>query len=116
MSSPYRNNIDFNFNSSEHVKIRWQKTLKFLEENKAINNGLDIGDRTDFTMKLEKFYKCSFNNTNIDLDTEKLSGNYDIVTAFEIIEHLFNPLYFLLDKHLHLKISSPICLEFHYLN
>ena len=55
MSSPYRNNIDFNFNSSEHVKIRWQKTLKFLEENKAINNGLDIGDRTDFTMKLEKF-------------------------------------------------------------
>jgi len=97
MSSPYRNNIDFNFNSSEHVKIRWQKTLKFLEENKAINNGLDIGDRTDFTMKLEKFYKCSFNNTNIDLDTEKLSGNYDIVTAFEIIEHLFNPLHFLLE-------------------
>ena len=96
MSSPYRNNIDSNFNSFKHAKIRWQKTLKFLEENDAINNGLDIGDRTDFTTKLEKFYKCSFNNTDIDLDVEQLSGNYDIVTAFEIVEHLFNPLHFLL--------------------
>ena len=96
MPSPYRNNIDSNFNSFKHVKIRWKKTLNFLHENHTIKNGLDIGDRTNFTEQLEKFYKCSFNNTDIDLDTEKLSGDYDIVTAFEVIEHLFNPLHFLL--------------------
>tara|TARA_B110000014_G_scaffold261522_1_gene253410 strand:- start:12947 stop:13495 length:549 start_codon:yes stop_codon:yes gene_type:complete len=111
MSSPYRNNIDSNFNSFKHVKIRWEKTLNFLHINHDIKNGLDIGDRTNFTEKLENFYKCSFNNTDIDLDTEKLSGDYDVVTAFEIIEHLFNPLHFLLQIKNILKKDGTLYLS-----
>ena len=111
MSSPYRNNIDSNFNNFKHVKIRWEKTLKFLETNKNIENGLDIGGRTDFTEKLESLYKCSFNNTAIDLDTESLSGQYDIITAFEIIEHLFNPLHFLLQIKSIIKKNGTLYLS-----
>ena len=111
MSSPYRNNIDSNFNNTNHVKIRWEKTLDFLQKNKNVKNGLDIGDRTEFTDELELFFNCSFDNTSIDLDTENLSGQYEVITAFEIIEHLFNPLYFLMQIKNVLKKNGTLYLS-----
>ena len=97
MRSLYRSSIDTDYISSQHVLIRWEKTLAFLNKEKNVNTGLDIGDRTPFTDQLEKYFNCTFDNTNIDLDEEHLTGKYDIITAFEIIEHLFNPLHLLLE-------------------
>ena len=94
MKSPYRNTIDSEYFNAPHVEIRWEKTLSFIDKFHA-NLGLDIGDRTPFTDQLEAHYHCPFANTTIDLDEGKLTGEYDVVTAMEVIEHLFNPLHLL---------------------
>ena len=53
-------------------------------------------------------------NTNIDLDTGKIKGEYDVITAFEIIEHLYNPLWCLeqirqgLLENGRLYLSTPV--------
>jgi SAM-dependent methyltransferase len=94
MKSPYRNTIDSEYFNASHVEIRWEKTLSFIDKFHA-NLGLDIGDRTPFTDQLEAHYHCPFSNTTIDLDEGKLTGEYDVITALEIIEHLFNPLHLL---------------------
>ena len=94
MKSPFQNQINSDYINTPHVIIRWEKTRVFLNNYKA-NTGLDIGDRTPFTDQLEYVFNCSFENTTFDLDEGKLEGEYDIVTAFEIIEHLFNPLHLL---------------------
>ena len=95
--SPYKNSIDNDYINAEHVQIRWQKTLAFLKKNEDIKSALEIGDRSPLTESLESFYKCNFDSTYIDLDTGHLSGKYDLIMAFEIIEHLFNPLHLLLE-------------------
>ena len=101
MESPYRNIVDSEYFNVPHVRIRWEKTLLFLDQFQT-DSGLDIGDRTPFTEQLEAYYNCSFDNTTIDLDEGKLTGEYDVITALEIIEHLFNPL------HLLKEISSVL--------
>ncbi len=70
--------------------------MAFLAPVESATRGLDIGDRTMFTTELEHFFGCSFDCTAVDLDTDILIGRYDIVTCFEVIEHLFNPLHCLL--------------------
>ena len=94
MKSPYRNTIDSKYINAPHVEIRWKKILSFVDKFHA-NFGLDIGDWTPFTDQLEAHYDCPFANTTIDLDEEVLTGEYDVVTALEVIEHLFNPLHLL---------------------
>ena len=96
MNGPYRNIIDSDYVSNRHVHIRWEQTLIFLRKDKKCKIGLDIGDKSPMTEQLEQYFNCKFNNTNIDLDFDDLCGKYEIVTAFEIIEHLFNPLHFLI--------------------
>ena len=95
MISPYRNSINTDYINAPHVHIRWKKTLAFMNKDIDVTTALDIGDRSPFTEQMESFYNCDFDNTNVDLDTGHLTGKYDLVTAFEIIEHLFNPLHFL---------------------
>ena len=111
MKSPYRNTVNSDYYNASHVKIRWRKTLEFLNEEKTINSALDIGERTPFTEKLESFFDCPFSNTKIDLDIENLKGQYDIITAFEIIEHLFNPLHFLMEIRSVLKDGGTLYLS-----
>ena len=94
MKSPYRNTIDSEYLNAPHVENWWKKTLSFIDKFHA-DSGLDIGDRTPFTDQLEAHYNCPFANTTIDLDEEGLTGEYDVVTAMEVIEHLFNPLHLL---------------------
>jgi len=112
MNTIFRNLIDSKYIYSKHVLIRWKKTQAFIKKYDA-NSGLDIGDRTPFTEELETFFNCSFDNTVVDLDEGKLKGKYDIVTAFEIIEHLYNPLHLLneisnvLKKGGKLYLSTP---------
>lgn len=82
-------------------RVRWEKSLVFVRASGAVrlpaDSGLDIGDHTPMTGKLESHFGCRFENTSIDLDTGALEGSYPVVTAFEVIEHLYNPLHLLLE-------------------
>ena len=88
------------FNDPAH-RIRWQKTLKFLQGSSPaalrLSSGLDLGERTPFIALLEQHFGCPFENTTVDLDSEPLAGSFGVVTAFEVLEHLYNPLHALLE-------------------
>lgn len=94
MDNRYRIKINEEYEKNETHIYRWKNTVKFLNSSVGnFKNGLDIGDRSPMTNILEDIYKIDFENTTVDLDLEPLSGKYDIVTSFEVIEHLFNPLF-----------------------
>ena len=119
MESSYRTVIDGVYLSDPAHGVRWRKTLEFLAGSSlsgvSLASGLDLGDRTPFTAVLEQHFGCPFENTAIDLDLEPLSGSFGVVTAFEVLEHLYNPLHALLEvKHLlighsaRLYVSMPL--------
>lgn len=101
MHSPYKTVIDGEYLQDPAHRIRWKKTLGFLSRSSRssalLSHGLDLGDRTPFTASLEQLFGCSFENTVVDLDLESLAGSFEVVTAFEVLEHLFNPLHALLE-------------------
>lgn len=99
MKSEYRKSISKDYSQNKSTKIRWLKTLKFIKKDIEVKSALDIGDRTEMTDMLEKFYNVQFENTNIDLDTELLEGKFDFISCFEVIEHLYNPLHCLSQIH-----------------
>ncbi len=94
--SPYRKTLDAAYEAKWHTRLRWEKTMTFIKVGPAASRGLDIGERSSLTTQLELFFNCPFDSTTIDLDVDPLTERYDVVTCFEIIEHLFNPLHLLL--------------------
>ena len=99
--------------------LRWRKTFEFLAGSSLsavpLSSGLDLGDRTPFTVLLEQHFGCTFENTTVDLDLEPLAGSFGVVTAFEVLEHLYNPLHALLEirrllagKDARLFVSMPL--------
>ena len=96
---------------------RYQKTLEFLRHHvPAPATVLDLGVRNPFVEFMEKEgYKVS-NTTGEDLDLETESvknSDVEIVTAFEIFEHLINPFSVLKDiKTDKLVASIPLRLWF----
>ena len=95
MTSYFRTDIDKDYSKKPATKIRWKKTLEFIGNNSNFKIALDIGDRTGLTEMMENEYGVNFENTKGDLDNLELRGNYDLVTSFEVLEHLFNPLFHL---------------------
>ena len=99
----FRTVVDGAWSADPAHRMRWEKSLAFVRESGAIplpaRAGLDIGDRTPVTEMLEAHFGCRFDNTAVDLDTEPLdvTTRYPVVTAFEVIEHLYNPLHLLLE-------------------
>lgn len=79
---------------SQHQR-RYRLTLRFMKESVSPpDNILDLGPPNDFSRILAK-EGYSVHNTNMDLDREPYKlGQYEAhtVTAFEILEHLLNPL------------------------
>lgn len=65
--------------------------------DRQIGKALDIGVRNPLTEVLENQYRIRIDNTNIDLDVGRLSGKYATIFCFEVLEHLFNPLHFLME-------------------
>jgi len=110
MPSSFRTVIDKEYLNDPAHGIRWGKTLEFLRASplsgSPLAGGLDLGDRTPLTALLEQHFCCPFENTSVDLDMEPLSGSFAVVTAFELLEHLFNPLYVLLEVRRHLAGSD----------
>jgi len=100
--SRYRTVVDQSWSADSAHGMRWEKSLAFVAASSAISLparvGLDIGDRTPATAMLEAHFGCRFDTTSVDLDTEQLdvAARYPVVTAFEVIEHLYNPLHLLL--------------------
>ncbi len=101
MPNSCRTVIDSAYLNDPAHRIRWQKTLEFLQllspSALRLSSGLDLGERTPFTAVLEQHFGCPFNNTSVDLDLEPLTGSFGVVTAFEVLEHLYNPLHALLE-------------------
>ena len=99
--SRYRTVIDEAYLAEKAHGIRWRKTFSFLEHSAlagtAFSVGLDLGERTPLTGMLEELFGAPFTNTQVDLDLERLEGEYKVVTAFEVLEHLYNPLHALLE-------------------
>ena len=73
---------------------RFQKTLEFLNKHiKAPSNILDLGVKNPFSeIMLKEGYKVT-NTSGQDLDEkfDIVKENFEVVTAFEIFEHLLNP-------------------------
>ncbi len=119
MECSYRTVIDGAYLKDPAHGVRWRKTLEFLASSPisgtSLASGLDLGDRTPFTASIEQYFGFPFENTTVDLDLEPLSGSFGVVTAFEVLEHLYNPLYALLEvkrllasKEARLFVSMPL--------
>jgi len=91
---------------------RYNHTLGFITN--LHGEILDCGERNLLTSLIEDKFKIKARNTEGDLDVLPIEGKYDFVLAFEIIEHLMNPLWFLLQIKKALKpggtlyLSTPI--------
>ena len=95
MENSFRNKTDSAYSNKPATIIRWKKSLEFIGDNFSFKSALDIGDRSGLTEMMESKYQIKFDNTKEDLDSVTLSGDYDLVTSFEVLEHLFNPLFHL---------------------
>jgi len=96
MKDNFRTPVSEEYLSEPAHRVRWQKTIEFVGRSGSSRlltapalSGLDLGDRTPLTASLEQLFGCSFESTTIDLDVEPLSGSYAVVTAFEVLEHLY---------------------------
>jgi hypothetical protein len=97
----FRTAIDETYCADPAHRLRWERTLSFVAGSaiagSPVSSGLDLGDRTPLTGRLERLFGCPFRNTDADLDVCSLEGSCQVVTAFEVLEHLFNPLHVLLE-------------------
>jgi len=105
----YRTVVDRSWSADPAHAVRWEKSLAFVRASSDLSlpaaAGLDIGDRTPVTAMLESHFGCRFTTTTADLDTDPLDeALYPVVTAFEVIEHLYNPLHLLLEVR---KVLDP---------
>lgn len=87
--------IDLSHIKYKPLRVRYKKTLDFMLETTSGNESIvDIGSANPFSEIMTNVgYKVS--NTDFDLDREpqKMSTyEGDIVTSFEVFEHLLNPL------------------------
>ncbi len=96
---------------------RYKLTFQFLKEHLPESSTiLDLGIENPFT-KVMKDHGFSVNNTtgeDLDVDTSAIkNSNADVVTAFEIFEHLLSPFTVLQDiKANKLVVSVPLKLWF----
>lgn len=75
---------------------RYKKTIEFLRSNIPTNSSiLDLGIKNPFTEFMEKegFTVENTHGEDLDVDTTTIENSKaDVVTAFEIFEHLLSPL------------------------
>lgn len=101
----------------EH-QIRFKKSLEFLEKHVSRSESiLDLGPENPFSeMLLQKGWKLTNTPLGQDLDVEynqvKMT-DYEVLTAFEILEHLVSPFPLLREsKQQKLLASVPLKLWF----
>lgn len=107
-ASPYMHKLQPN---RPKIAKRIERTILTFIGKRDIGKALDIGVRNPVSEILEKHFQKRITNTDIDLDVGSLSGQYDTIFCFEILEHLFNPLHFLLEAHKILKKDGRLYLS-----
>jgi hypothetical protein len=98
-------------------KKRYKRTLQFLKEVVPTSQSiLDLGVSNPFSeiMKKNGYSVTNTRGEDLDLDTSAVqTQDYDVVTAFEIFEHLISPFNVLQDcKAKKLVASVPLKLWF----
>ncbi len=106
----YKTTIDRHYETRLGTSLRARRTIALLPQFDHPVSVLDTGDRTSITAQLEKLWDCPVANTSGDLDTARLTGSYDVITSFEVLEHLYNPLHNLLEIHRVLKPNGYLFL------
>lgn len=100
----------------EHLDQRYVKTFSFLEQTlQPPASILDIGNKNELGDRLqEKGFEVSNTEGDLDYDPQThLSEGKDVVTAFEILEHMIAPYNLLRDlKAPRLFASVPMRLWF----
>lgn len=99
------------------VKKRYKHTLRFLKDNISKDETiLDLGVTNPFSELLQSkgFNVTNTNGEDLDIETTAVdTDQYDVVTAFEIFEHLVSPFNVLNDiKAKKLVASVPLKLWF----
>lgn len=78
-----------------YPKKRFQITMDFLNEHLSKNDRiLDLGVQNPLSALMKESGFCVQNTTGEDLDDDQTAlhqNGYDVLTAFEIFEHLLNP-------------------------
>lgn len=101
----------------KYPKKRYKHTLEFLKTCISTENKiLDLGVENPFSeiLKKEGFQVSNTKGEDLDIHTEAVkTDEYDVVTAFEIFEHLVSPFNVLQDiKAKKLVASVPLKLWF----
>ena len=96
---------------------RYKLTSEFLNNHVPVSDSiLDLGVKNPFTEVMEKqgYVVTNTNGEDLDIDTSAvINSNAEVVTAFEIFEHLLSPFTVLKDiKAKKLVASVPLKLWF----
>ena len=101
---------------SKPLQVRYQKTLRFVKQSLPPGKSiLDIGIDNPFSkiLRQEGYHVTNTSGEDLDEHPEVVSAPADAVTAFEIFEHLINPLSVLKNiSASHLFASVPLSLWF----
>jgi len=107
-ANPYMHEV-----KQSDLQSRVNHAIEDFVGQRSCGRTLDIGKRNPLTGILEKMFSVEIDSTTIDLDVGFLTGKYDTVFFFEVLEHLFNPLHCLLEiqrvlsSHGRVFISTP---------
>jgi SAM-dependent methyltransferase len=93
-----------------NIVQRHSRTIEFIG-TRQLGRVLDLGERNPLTARIEDRYGILIENTSGDLDDLALTGTFDTVLCFEVIEHLMNPLRILQQVHRVLEPSGSFFLS-----
>ena len=88
--------VDIAYLSDKSNMLRWRKTINKMNPDIDVDTVLDIGDVSTISIMIGKLYKCKVENTTGELDEIRIGGQYQVITMFEVLEHLLNPLHVLI--------------------
>lgn len=94
---------------------RINETIKYLENEDLPDTILDVGEYNPLAKKIEESFNVQVVSLERDFDYNFTHNKqYQVITCFEILEHLFNPLLFLDNLKKLLKESGVIYLSTPY--
>jgi 2-polyprenyl-3-methyl-5-hydroxy-6-metoxy-1,4-benzoquinol methylase len=97
---------------STYNAARYEYTLGFVRNLRG--KVLDCGEPNVLKNLMEDKFKIEIKNTSGDLDVMPIEGKYNFILGFELLEHLMNPLWFLIQVRNALEpdgvafLSTPI--------